>query len=139
MHSLDLNLSKYNIFVDRFLGTGPNVTVVDTPGFKDTEDAEFVDELMNVLGDEVIDCFFHWFQTPVNYILCHWYLKQLIYYSFTILLGQRSWFILDCIQVQRQIYSSIQTNAYDVNQDVRKFLDKCCNCSKLLVLQKGKL
>merc|ERR1712223_1642515 len=37
----------------RFLGTGPNVTVVDTPGFKDTEDAEFVDELMNVLGDEV--------------------------------------------------------------------------------------
>ena len=38
----------------RFLGTGPNITVVDTPGFKDTEDAEFVDELMNVLGDEVI-------------------------------------------------------------------------------------
>ena len=37
----------------RFLGTGPNITVVDTPGFKDTEDAEFVDELMNVLGDEV--------------------------------------------------------------------------------------
>ena len=56
---LDINLSKYNIFVDRFLGTGPNVTVVDTPGFKDTEDAEFVDELMNVLGDEVIDCIFH--------------------------------------------------------------------------------
>jgi hypothetical protein len=29
------------------------VTVVDTPGFKDTEDAEFIDEMMNVLGDEV--------------------------------------------------------------------------------------
>ena len=27
--------------------------MVDTPGFKDTDDAEFVDELMNVLGDEV--------------------------------------------------------------------------------------
>ena len=38
----------------RWLGTGPNITVVDTPGFKDTEDAEFIDELMNVLGDEVI-------------------------------------------------------------------------------------
>ena len=37
----------------RWLGTGPNVTVVDTPGFKDTDDAEFVDEIMNVLGDEV--------------------------------------------------------------------------------------
>jgi len=36
-----------------FLGDGPNVTVVDTPGFKDTDDAEFVDEIMNVLGDEV--------------------------------------------------------------------------------------
>jgi hypothetical protein len=35
------------------LGAGPNVTVVDTPGFKDTEDAEFIDEMMNVLGDEV--------------------------------------------------------------------------------------
>ena len=45
--------SESNIISDRFLGTGPNVTVVDTPGFKDTEDAEFVDELMNVLGDEV--------------------------------------------------------------------------------------
>ena len=48
-----------NIVVDRFLGTGPNVTVVDTPGFKDTEDAEFVDELMNVLGDEVINSIFY--------------------------------------------------------------------------------
>ena len=37
----------------RWLGSGPNVTVVDTPGFKDTDDAEFVDEIMNVLGDEV--------------------------------------------------------------------------------------
>ena len=42
------------LYIHRFLGTGPNVTVVDTPGFKDTEDAQFVDELMNVLGDEVI-------------------------------------------------------------------------------------
>ena len=31
----------------------PNVTVVDTPGFKDQRDTEFVEELMNVLGDEV--------------------------------------------------------------------------------------
>lgn len=46
-------------FSHRFLGTGPNVTVVDTPGFKDTEDAEFVDELMNVLGDEVMPKLFH--------------------------------------------------------------------------------
>ena len=37
----------------RWLGTGPNITVVDTPGFKDTDDAEFIDEIMNVLGDEV--------------------------------------------------------------------------------------
>lgn len=37
----------------RWLGNGPNITVVDTPGFKDTDDAEFVDEIMNVLGDEV--------------------------------------------------------------------------------------
>ena len=51
---------QYNLYIlhthcvyFRFLGTGPNITVVDTPGFKDTEDAEFVDELMNVLGDEV--------------------------------------------------------------------------------------
>ena len=35
------------------MGAGPNVTVVDTPGFKDTEDAEFIEEMMNVLGDEV--------------------------------------------------------------------------------------
>ena len=41
-------------FSCRWLGTGPNITVVDTPGFKDTEDAEFIDELMNVLGDEVL-------------------------------------------------------------------------------------
>lgn len=40
-------------FFYSWLGTGPNVTVVDTPGFKDTEDAAFIDELMNVLGDEV--------------------------------------------------------------------------------------
>merc|ERR1719367_806171 len=33
----------------RWLGTGPNITVVDTPGFKDTDDAEII----NVLGDEV--------------------------------------------------------------------------------------
>ena len=54
------NIGEYNLYIlhthcvyFRFLGTGPNITVVDTPGFKDTEDAEFVDELMNVLGDEV--------------------------------------------------------------------------------------
>ena len=45
-------LNKY-----RWLGSGPNVTVVDTPGFKDTEDAVFVDELMSVLGDEVCTVF----------------------------------------------------------------------------------
>ena len=42
-----------NYCYDRWLGTGPDITVVDTPGFKDTDDAQFVDELMNVLGDEV--------------------------------------------------------------------------------------
>ena len=57
---LDNRNVQYNLYIlhtrcvyFRFLGTGPNITVVDTPGFKDTEDAEFVDELMNVLGDEV--------------------------------------------------------------------------------------
>jgi hypothetical protein len=49
MTSIKLILETKN----RFLGAGPNVTVVDTPGFKDTEDAEFIDEMMNVLGDEV--------------------------------------------------------------------------------------
>ena len=42
-------------YLSRWLGTGPNITVVDTPGFKDTDDAAFVDELLNVLGDEVSD------------------------------------------------------------------------------------
>lgn len=40
-------------YQSRWLGNGPNITVVDTPGFKDTDDAKFIDELMNVLGDEV--------------------------------------------------------------------------------------
>ena len=44
---------KILILLIRWTGNGPNITVVDTPGFKDTDDAEFVDELMNVLGDEV--------------------------------------------------------------------------------------
>ena len=38
----------------RWLGSSPmNVTVVDTPGFKDTDDAAFVDEIMSVLGNIV--------------------------------------------------------------------------------------
>ena len=45
----------------RFIGklNSPNITVVDTPGFKDTEDTEYVNELMDVLGDEVkeVDAF----------------------------------------------------------------------------------
>lgn len=48
-----LKIAMHFIFFYRWIGSGPNVTVVDTPGFKDTDDAEFVDELMNVLGDEV--------------------------------------------------------------------------------------
>ena len=31
-----------------------NVTVVDTPGFKDTDDAAFVDEIMSVLGKYIV-------------------------------------------------------------------------------------
>ena len=52
-HGLRSKTKMTTFSTGKWLGSGPNVTVVDTPGFKDTEDAEFVDELMNVLGDEV--------------------------------------------------------------------------------------
>eukprot|EP00096_Caligus_rogercresseyi_P006745 TRINITY_DN2353_c0_g1_i1.p1 TRINITY_DN2353_c0_g1~~TRINITY_DN2353_c0_g1_i1.p1 ORF type:complete len:788 (-),score=160.43 TRINITY_DN2353_c0_g1_i1:106-2409(-) len=52
-HGLRSKTKMTTFVTNRWLGTGPNVTVVDTPGFKDTEDAEFIDEIMNVLGDEV--------------------------------------------------------------------------------------
>ena len=52
-HGLRSKTKVTTFSTGRFLGSGPNVTVVDTPGFKDTDDAEFIDEIMNVLGDEV--------------------------------------------------------------------------------------
>jgi len=52
-HGLRSKTKKTTFSTGRWIGAGPNITVVDTPGFKDTEDAEFVDEMMNVLGDEV--------------------------------------------------------------------------------------
>jgi len=39
------NLSGLKLLLRSMLGI---------PGFKDTEDAEFIDEMMNVLGDEVL-------------------------------------------------------------------------------------
>merc|ERR1719495_1160820 len=41
--------------IGHWLGRGANITVVDTPGFKDTKDAAFVEELTSVLGDEVTE------------------------------------------------------------------------------------
>ncbi|XP_059095761.1 uncharacterized protein LOC131890438 [Tigriopus californicus] len=52
-HGLRSKTKVTTFSTGRFVGTGPNITVVDTPGFKDTDDAEFIDEIMNVLGDEV--------------------------------------------------------------------------------------
>ena len=52
-HGLKSKTRMTSFSTGRWLGVGPNVTVTDTPGFKDTDDAEFVDEIMNVLGDEI--------------------------------------------------------------------------------------
>lgn len=52
-HGLRSKTKMTSFSTGTWLTDGPNITVVDTPGFKDTDDAEFVDEIMNVLGDEV--------------------------------------------------------------------------------------
>ncbi|XP_023322043.1 uncharacterized protein LOC111696620 [Eurytemora carolleeae] len=54
-HGLRSKTKMTSFSVGQFLGDpfSPNITVVDTPGFKDQRDTEFVEELMNVLGDEV--------------------------------------------------------------------------------------
>jgi len=54
-HGLKSKTRMTSFSTGQWLGKpfSPNVTVVDTPGFKDQRDTEFVEELMNVLGDEV--------------------------------------------------------------------------------------
>jgi len=54
-HGLRSKTKMTTFSTGHFLGdpSSPNITVVDTPGFKDQRDTEFVEELMNVLGDEV--------------------------------------------------------------------------------------
>merc|ERR1712172_34672 len=54
-HGLRSKTKMTTFSTGNFLGktNSPNITVVDTPGFKDQRDTEFVEELMNVLGDEV--------------------------------------------------------------------------------------
>jgi len=54
-HGLRSKTKMTSFSTGNFLGktNSPNITVVDTPGFKDQRDTEFVEELMNVLGDEV--------------------------------------------------------------------------------------
>merc|ERR1719499_2119369 len=54
-HGLRSKTKMTSFSTGHFLGDqrSPNITVVDTPGFKDQRDTEFVEELMNVLGDEV--------------------------------------------------------------------------------------
>jgi len=58
-HGLKSKTQLTTFSVGQWLGRGANVTVVDTPGFKDTKDAAFVEELTSVLGDELpeIDSF----------------------------------------------------------------------------------
>ena len=77
-HGLKSKTRMTSFSTGNFLGNplSPNITVVDTPGFKvaididlifvcivfnfqDQRDTEFVEELMNVLGDEVIDSIFY--------------------------------------------------------------------------------
>jgi len=52
-HGLKSKTQLTSFSVGQWLGRGANITVVDTPGFKDTKDAEFVEELTSVLGDEI--------------------------------------------------------------------------------------
>merc|ERR550519_845914 len=52
-HGLMSKTQLTTFSVGQWLGRGANITVVDTPGFKDTKDAAFVEELTSVLGDEV--------------------------------------------------------------------------------------
>jgi len=58
-HGLKSKTQMTTFSTGEWLGHGSNITVVDTPGFKDTKDAEFVEELTSVLGDEVpeVDAF----------------------------------------------------------------------------------
>jgi len=58
-HGLKSKTQLTTFSTGQWLGDGANITVVDTPGFKDSKDAAFVEELTSVLGDEVpeIDSF----------------------------------------------------------------------------------
>merc|ERR1719495_1212740 len=52
-HGLKSKTQLTTFSTGQWLGDGANITVVDTPGFKDSKDAAFVEELTSVLGDEV--------------------------------------------------------------------------------------
>ena len=54
-HGLRSKTKMTSFSTGHFLGDprSPNITVVDTSGFKDQRYTEFVEKLMNVLGDEV--------------------------------------------------------------------------------------
>jgi len=52
-HGLKSKTQLTSFSTGQWLGRGANVTIVDTPGFKDTKDAAFVEELTSVLGDEI--------------------------------------------------------------------------------------
>jgi len=54
-HGLKSKTQLTTFSIGQWLGRGANITVVDTPGFKDTKDAAFVEELTSVLGDEVTE------------------------------------------------------------------------------------
>ena len=106
---------------------------MDTPGFKDTEDAEFVDELMNVLGDEVSSQKINKKSFSMECFYFAWYIN-----IFNQFLGERGGFFFNRLQVQRPVYTTIQKNTHHVNKNVWKFLDQCCNRCEFLVFQKGK-
>jgi len=58
-HGLGSKTRHTTFSTGQWLGNGAVVTVVDTPGFEGAKDAEFVEELTTVLGDEIpeIDSF----------------------------------------------------------------------------------
>merc|ERR1719342_1559581 len=50
-HGLASKTKHTTFSTGQWLGTGAVVTVVDTPGFQDTKDGDFVEELSTVLGN----------------------------------------------------------------------------------------
>merc|ERR1719228_500333 len=58
-HGLASKTKHTTFSTGQWLGTGAVVTVVDTPGFQDTKDGDFVEELSTVLGNTIpeIDAF----------------------------------------------------------------------------------